>query len=46
LTLHIMLDGDMTIEAGHDIATVVENMIEEKFDMTATIHVEPIDNPA
>jgi cation diffusion facilitator family transporter len=43
LTLHICLDGSMTIEQGHDIATVLENMIEEKFNMDATIHVEPIE---
>jgi cation diffusion facilitator family transporter len=44
LTLHIRLDRDMTIEKGHDIATVIENMLEEKFNVAATIHVEPIEN--
>jgi divalent metal cation (Fe/Co/Zn/Cd) transporter len=43
LTLHIMLDKDMTIEEGHDIATRVELMIEEKFGMDATIHIEPLE---
>jgi cation diffusion facilitator family transporter len=42
LTLHIKLEKDMTIEQGHDIATVIENMILERFGMDATIHVEPI----
>jgi len=42
LTLHIELDKDMTIHEGHDIATVVEDMIEEKFSMSATIRVEPL----
>ena len=41
LTLHINLDRNMTIENGHAIATVIENMIEEKFGMAATIHIEP-----
>jgi len=43
LTLHIMLDKDMTIENGHKVATGIENMILEKFNMIATIHVEPLD---
>jgi len=41
LTLHMRLDNDLTIEYGHKIATDVENMIKEKFNMDATIHVEP-----
>jgi len=32
----------MTIEEGHDIATVIEDLIREKYDMFATIHVEPM----
>ena len=42
LTLHIRLDKNMTIENGHKIATAIENMIKEQFDMAATIHVEPL----
>jgi len=42
LTMHIKLKKDLTIEAGHKVATDIENMVREKFDMTATIHVEPI----
>ena len=42
LTLHIRLDKNMTIENGHKIATVIEKMIEDKFEMIATIHVEPL----
>ncbi|MCL1904436.1 MAG: cation diffusion facilitator family transporter [Oscillospiraceae bacterium] len=41
LTLHIMLDENMTIKDSHKVATVIENMIKDKFDMVATIHVEP-----
>ena len=42
LTLHIMLDGSLSIENGHKTATEIEKMIETKFAMTATIHVEPL----
>ena len=42
LTFHIRLDSSMTIELAHEIATDIENMIEEKFNITATIHVEPL----
>ena len=41
LTFHIRLNKNMTIEEGHTIATGIENMIQEKFHMTATIHIEP-----
>jgi len=44
VTLHIRLEKDMTIENGHQIATVIEKMIEEQFGMIATIHVEPLDD--
>jgi cation diffusion facilitator family transporter len=43
LTLHMMVDKDMTVETGHDIATAVEDLIKEKFDMEATIHIEPLE---
>jgi len=42
LTLHIRIDKNMTIEKGHKIATDIENIIKENFDMAATIHIEPI----
>ncbi|MCL1991780.1 MAG: cation diffusion facilitator family transporter [Spirochaetes bacterium] len=46
LIFHIRLDKNMAIEKGHKIATVIENMILERFDMVATIHVEPhLDTP-
>jgi cation diffusion facilitator family transporter len=44
LTLHLRLDKNMTNENCHKIATDVEKMILEKFDMVATIHVEPLDS--
>ena len=42
LTLHIRLDKNMTVEQGHKIASKLEIMIKEKFDMDATIHIEPL----
>jgi len=42
LTLHIRLNKNLTIEKGHKIATDIEKVILEKFDMSATIHVEPL----
>jgi len=42
LTLHIRLNKEMTIEHGHEIASALEKMIKEKFEMVATIHVEPL----
>jgi divalent metal cation (Fe/Co/Zn/Cd) transporter len=43
LTLHIRLNKDLTIEKGHIIATDIEKVILEKLNMTATIHVEPVE---
>jgi len=42
LTLHIRLDGDLTIRNGHKIATNIEKIIKEKFNIVATIRVEPL----
>ncbi|MCL2293280.1 MAG: cation diffusion facilitator family transporter [Spirochaetes bacterium] len=42
LTLHLRLDNKMPNENCHEIATAAEKMILEKFDMIATIHVEPL----
>ncbi|MCL2101016.1 MAG: cation diffusion facilitator family transporter [Fibromonadales bacterium] len=41
LTMHIRLDGRMTIEEGHNIATLIEKKIENDFGMEATVHMEP-----
>ena len=43
LTFHMMLEQDLTIEEGHDIATIIEDMIREKFEIEPTIHVEPLE---
>jgi cation diffusion facilitator family transporter len=42
LTLHIRLDKNLSIAAGHQIATDIERLIKTQFGMTATIHVEPL----
>ncbi|WP_461256641.1 cation diffusion facilitator family transporter [Treponema sp. R80B11-R83G3] len=44
LTFHIRLNKDLTIERGHKIASDIEEIILDKFGMTATIHVEPLKN--
>jgi len=43
ITFHIRLDKNMTIENGHVIASNIEDMVKEKFNMIATIHLEPFD---
>ena len=43
LTMHIRINEDATIKEGHDLATRVEEMIMEKFNIEATIHVEPFE---
>jgi cation diffusion facilitator family transporter len=42
MTLHIRLDENMTIKEGHKIATAIEILIKERFNVVATIHLEPI----
>ena len=42
LTLHIRLDKNLTIEESHKTASAIEEMLQRQFDMTATIHVEPL----
>lgn len=41
LTFHIKLNKDISIEAGHKIATDIENIIHKQFGIMSTIHVEP-----
>jgi cation diffusion facilitator family transporter len=43
LTFHIRLNRDLTIGKGHIIASEIEKTILDKFGMTATIHVEPLE---
>jgi cation diffusion facilitator family transporter len=43
LTFHIRLDDSLTVGEAHKIAYEIERKVEEKFEMTATIHVEPME---
>ncbi len=43
LTFHIKLDGGMKLEEAHEIATKLENEIKNNLNITATIHMEPIE---
>ena len=43
MTFHIRLRGELSLEESHSIATAIENMVQERFDITSTIHVEPLD---
>lgn len=42
LTFHIKIDNDLSVEEGHDIATAIEELIDEKLSIKTTIHLEPI----
>lgn len=44
LTFHIMLDGSMTLEDAHSIATTIENAIRNEMHIETTIHVEPVES--
>jgi cation diffusion facilitator family transporter len=43
LTFHIRLDDSLTVGEAHKIAYEIERKVEGKFEMTATIHVEPME---
>jgi cation diffusion facilitator family transporter len=43
LTFHIKLKNEISIEEGHRIATDIENIILEEFNIISTVHIEPID---
>jgi cation diffusion facilitator family transporter len=42
LTFHIKIDNQLSVEAGHAIATSIEELIDEKLSLSTTIHIEPI----
>lgn len=42
LTFHIKIDNSLTVEEGHDIATAIEDLIDEKLSVKSTIHLEPV----
>ncbi len=41
LTFHINLQGTLSLEEAHDYIEKLENQIEQRLEMTATIHAEP-----
>lgn len=41
MTLHISLPANLTLVKAHAIATLIESNIRKKFNIEATIHVEP-----
>lgn len=43
LTFHIRLNNELSIVSGHKIATDIENKVFENYQITATVHVEPMD---
>ncbi|MDR2499211.1 MAG: cation diffusion facilitator family transporter [Tannerellaceae bacterium] len=42
VTFHIRLDSQLSIDQAHQIASRIEQIVQEKFDIEATIHVEPL----
>ncbi len=42
LTFHIMLEGNLDIESGHNVANKIEEALRKEMNIEATIHVEPI----
>ncbi len=42
LTFHIKIDNHLSVEAGHAIATSIEELVHEKLSLRTTIHIEPI----
>lgn len=43
LTFHIYLDGAMSLDDAHAIATSIENAVREELEIEATIHVDPLE---
>lgn len=40
-TMHVKVDGDMTVREAHERATRVERCLKDQMDLDATIHIEP-----
>jgi len=41
LTFHVFLPAEMTLKEAHDIASKYENLVNEKYGLETTIHIEP-----
>ncbi|MBK6908884.1 MAG: cation transporter [Rhodocyclaceae bacterium] len=47
ITLHLLVPGDWTVKQGHDLAEKLEEELRSLVpNLHATLHVEPIDDPA
>lgn len=45
--LHVKVDPELSVVQGHDIATVIENRIKERYgDVLVNVHIEPFASPA
>jgi cation diffusion facilitator family transporter len=40
-TLHVRVSPDKTVSEAHEIASAVSSVLKDRFDMEATVHVEP-----
>lgn len=43
ITFHIQLQGDLTLHEAHRLATIIEKCIKKRYNIYATIHMEPFD---
>ena len=48
ISLHLLLPGSLTVQAGHDKSEFIEEYIENMFEgpVTVSTHIEPIEDPA
>ncbi len=47
MTVHVLVAGDMTVKAGHDLLDRIEHDIRQSIgEIIVTTHLEPLDDPA
>jgi cation diffusion facilitator family transporter len=48
ISVHVLMPGQITIQAGHDIVEKIEKNIRDLFDSPVTVftHLEPVEDPA
>ena len=47
MTVHVLVPGDMSVKAGHDLLDRIENDIRQAIgEITVVTHLEPLDDPA
>lgn len=44
LTFHLTMNDDLTLRQAHDLAHIIEQALRDRFDIEATIHMEPGDS--